>query len=168
MIASIAHHRHLSHFIAKYRAVSRLRYCEKFPLGQGWCRTGGPWEENEGQRRRRSDSTFNFKQRQWHAPQRGACHCQERIRQLVVFTPGSCPPQLAQPFIQHSSQTGGLPRLDPVATSSVQRPPIPRWCPVRAWLFFTFLHTYMLKTEEWSFLRTRGESSMNSRHEGPQ
>ena len=38
-----------------------------------------------------SDSTFNFKQRQWHAPQRGACHCQERIRQLVVFTPGSCP-----------------------------------------------------------------------------
>ena len=27
--------RHLSHFIAKYRAVSRLRYCEKFPLEQG-------------------------------------------------------------------------------------------------------------------------------------
>ena len=29
-----------------------------------------------------------------------------------------------------------------VSSSSVQRPPIPRWCPVRAWLFFTFLHTY--------------------------
>ena len=27
-----------------------------------WSRTGGPWEENEDQRRRRSDSTFNFKQ----------------------------------------------------------------------------------------------------------
>ena len=26
-----------------------------------------------------------------------------------------------------------------VSSSSVQRPPIPRWCPVRAWLFFTFL-----------------------------
>ena len=26
-----------------------------------------------------------------------------------------------------------------VPSSSVQRPPIPRWCPVRAWLFFTFL-----------------------------
>ena len=25
----------------------------------------------------------------------------------------------------------------------VQRPPIPRWCPVRAWLFFTFLPTYL-------------------------
>ena len=55
------------------------------------CRTGGPWEENSGQRRRRSDSTFYFKQRQSHAPQRGACDWQERIRQLVVFTPGSCP-----------------------------------------------------------------------------
>ena len=32
VIASIAQHRRLSHFIAKYRAVSRLRYCEKFPL----------------------------------------------------------------------------------------------------------------------------------------
>ena len=31
-----------------------------------------------------------------------------------------------------------------VPSSSVQRPPIPRWCPVRAWLFFTFLHTYIL------------------------
>ena len=30
-----------------------------------------------------------------------------------------------------------------VSSSSVQRPPIPRWCPVRAWLFFTFLHTYI-------------------------
>ena len=30
-----------------------------------------------------------------------------------------------------------------VSSSSVQRPPIPRWCPVRAWLFFTFLHTHM-------------------------
>merc|ERR1712162_77283 len=28
-----------------------------------------------------------------------------------------------------------------VPSSSVQRPPIPRWCPVRAWLVFTFLHT---------------------------
>ena len=45
-----------------------------------------------GQRRWRSDSTFDFKQRQSHAPQCGACDCQERIRQLVVFTPGSCPP----------------------------------------------------------------------------
>ena len=36
MIASIAQHRHLSHFIAKYRAVSRLRYCENFSLGQGY------------------------------------------------------------------------------------------------------------------------------------
>ena len=26
----------------------------------------------------------------------GACDCQERIRQLVVFTPGSCPRQPAQ------------------------------------------------------------------------
>ena len=26
-----------------------------------------------------------------------------------------------------------------VSSSSVPRPPIPRWCPVRAWLFFTFL-----------------------------
>ena len=26
-----------------------------------------------------------------------------------------------------------------VSSSSVSRPPIPRWCPVRAWLFFTFL-----------------------------
>jgi len=52
-------------------------------------RTGGPWEENEDQRRRRySTSTFNFKQRS-HAPQRGACDCQERIRQLVMFTPAS-------------------------------------------------------------------------------
>ena len=34
--------------------------------------------------------SFDFKQR--HAPQRGACDCEEkRIRQLVVFTPGSCP-----------------------------------------------------------------------------
>jgi len=52
---------------------------------------GGPGEENGGQRRHRSDSTFNFKQRQSHAPQRGACDCQERIRQLVEvvwFTPG--------------------------------------------------------------------------------
>ena len=31
-----------------------------------------------------------------------------------------------------------------VSSSSVQRPPIPRWCPVRAWLFFTFLPTYLL------------------------
>ena len=58
-------------------------------------RSGG---ENSGQRRHRSDSTFYFKQRQWHAPRRGACHCQERIRQLVVFTPGSCPRQPAQTF----------------------------------------------------------------------
>ena len=49
-----------------------------------------------GQRRRRPDSTFDFKQRQSHAPQRGACDCQERIRQLVVFTPGSCPGQPGQ------------------------------------------------------------------------
>ena len=49
-------------------------------------------------RRRRSDPTFYFKQRQSHAPQCGAYNCQERIRQLVVFTPGSCPPQPGQPF----------------------------------------------------------------------
>ena len=49
-------------------------------------RTGGPWEENQDERRRRSDSTFDFKQRQSHAPQRGSCDCQERIRQVVVFT----------------------------------------------------------------------------------
>ena len=30
-----------------------------------------------------------------------------------------------------------------VSSSSVSRPPIPRWCPVRAWLFFTFLPTYL-------------------------
>ena len=30
-----------------------------------------------------------------------------------------------------------------VSSSSVQRPPIPRWCPVRAWLFFTLLPTYL-------------------------
>ena len=30
-----------------------------------------------------------------------------------------------------------------VSSSSVKRPPIPRWCPVRAWLFFTFLPTYL-------------------------
>ena len=29
-----------------------------------------------------------------------------------------------------------------VSSRPVQRPPIPRWCPVRAWLFFTFLPTY--------------------------
>ena len=33
-----------------------------------------------------------------------------------------------------------------VSSSSVQRPPIPRWCPVRAWLFFTFLPTYLPNT----------------------
>ena len=33
-----------------------------------------------------------------------------------------------------------------VPSSSVQRPPIPRWCPVRAWLFFTLLQTYILGT----------------------
>ena len=68
----------------------------------GASRTGGPWEENSGQRRRRSDSTFNFKQRQWHAPQRGACHFQEQLRQFVVFTPGSCPSQPGQPFAWRS------------------------------------------------------------------
>ena len=47
---------------------------------------------------------FNFKQRQSHAPQRGACDCQERIRQLVVFTPGSCPPQPAQTFMLDSTK----------------------------------------------------------------
>ena len=53
----------------------------------------GPGEENGGQRRHRSDSTFDFKQRQSHAPQaqHGACDCQKRIRQLVVFTARSCP-----------------------------------------------------------------------------
>ena len=30
---------------------------------------------------------------------------------------------------------------------SVPRSPIPRWCPVRAWLFFTFLHTYIHESE---------------------
>ena len=30
-----------------------------------------------------------------------------------------------------------------VSSSYVLRPPIPRWCPVRAWLFFTFLPTYL-------------------------
>ena len=67
---------------------------------------GGPGEENGGQRRRRSE-TFNFKQRQWHAPQRGACHCQERIRQFaVVLTPGSCPPQPAQTLGYNSRALG--------------------------------------------------------------
>ena len=28
-----------------------------------------------------------------------------------------------------------------VSSSSVPRPPIPHWCPVRAWLFFTYLPT---------------------------
>ena len=37
-------------------------------------------ENGAGQRRHRSDSTFNFKQRQSHAPHCGACDCQERIR----------------------------------------------------------------------------------------
>ena len=60
-----------------------------------------------GQRRRRPDSTFDFKQRQSHAPQRGACDCQERIRQLVVFTPGSCPRQPAQTFIRDSTNDMG-------------------------------------------------------------
>ena len=40
VIASIAQHRRLSHFIAKYRAVSRLRYCEKFPLDYGFLPMG--------------------------------------------------------------------------------------------------------------------------------
>ena len=62
-------------------------------------RSGG---QNRGQRRHRSDSTFNFEQRQWHAAARGACHCQERIRQLVVFTPGSCPRQPAQTLGRNS------------------------------------------------------------------
>ena len=30
-----------------------------------------------------------------------------------------------------------------VSSSSVLRPPIPRWCPVRAWLFFTLLPMYV-------------------------
>ena len=34
-----------------------------------------------------------------------------------------------------------------VSSSSVQRPPIPRWCPVRAWLFFTFLPTYLTHSQ---------------------
>ena len=63
-----------------------------------------------GQRRRRPDSTFDFKQRQSHAPQRGACDCQERIRQLVVFTPGSCPRQ--------PGQTLGLDSTNPFSRGS--------------------------------------------------
>ena len=62
-----------------------------------WVGTkSGSGSKIAGQRRWRSDSTFDFKQRQSHAPQRGACDCQERIRQLVVFTPGSCPGQPGQ------------------------------------------------------------------------
>ena len=34
-----------------------------------------------------------------------------------------------------------------MSSSSVLRPPIPRWCPIRAWLFFTFLPTYLLLFE---------------------
>ena len=37
-----------------------------------------------------------------------------------------------------------------VSSSSVLRPPIPRWCPVRAWLFFTFLPTYLWHRKEFS------------------
>ena len=62
-----------------------------------WVGTkSGSGSKIAGQRRWRSDSTFDFKQGQSHAPQRGACDCQERIRQLVVFTPGSCPRQPGQ------------------------------------------------------------------------
>ena len=64
--------------------------------------------QNRGSRRR-SDSTFYFKQRQSHAPQRGACDCQERIRQLVVFTPGSCAPQPGQTLV-HDSKVGSSAR----------------------------------------------------------
>ena len=39
-----------------------------------------------------------------------------------------------------------------VSSSSVQRPPIPRWCPVRAWLFFTFLPTYLVGCERGFYL----------------
>ena len=41
--------------------------------GAGRVGTGGPWEENEGQRRRRSDSTFNFEQKDSGA--RAAARC---------------------------------------------------------------------------------------------
>jgi len=56
----------------------------------GRCQTGGPWEEIGGQRRHRSDSTFSFKQTKTVARAAAAARAtvrQERIRQLVVFTP---------------------------------------------------------------------------------
>ena len=84
------------------------------------CRTGGPWEEIGGQRRRRSDSTFDFKQRQWHAPQRGACDCEERIRQLVVFTPGSCPRQHAQTLGRDSMFTPPEPMRSALSYNSLR------------------------------------------------
>jgi len=46
------------------------------------------------------------KQIQSHAPRRGACDCQARIRQLVVSTPGRCPSQPAQ--IKEREKTDNL------------------------------------------------------------
>ena len=62
----------------------------------------------------RSVSTFTCtcihvvtsKQIQSHAPRRGACDCQARIRQLVVSTPGRCPSQPAQ--IKEREKTDNL------------------------------------------------------------
>ena len=47
---------------------------EEFGAWSGAGR-GPTGEENGGQCRHRSDSTFNSSNKQWHAPQRGACHC---------------------------------------------------------------------------------------------
>ena len=47
-------------------------------------RTGGPGEEIGDQRRRRSDSTFNFKQRQSHAPHTGADPSVSRVHAGIV------------------------------------------------------------------------------------
>ena len=55
------------------------------------CRTAGPWEETQIN----ADAalvrlfTSNKDSRTRRRAQCGACDCQERIRQLVVFTPGS-------------------------------------------------------------------------------
>ena len=58
----------------------------------------------------RSDSTFKLQTKTVaRAPQRGACGRQERIRQLVVFTPGSCAPQPGQTLV-HDSKVGSSAR----------------------------------------------------------
>ena len=58
-----------------------------------------------------------------------------------------------------------------VSSSSVPRPPIPRWCPVRAWLFFTFLpnltaHRFDAGTPQYQKRHSRGGAYTRRRRGG--